>query len=369
MKIENRDSLAEDNLALGTMSASGALPQQEHDWSAKGPIFITGLERSGTSLLYALLASHPNLAMTRRTNLWTYFYNQFGDLSQPENLDRCLAQMMRYKRLVVLKPDAQRIRREFLQGECTYGRLFELLQRHHAERLAKPRWGDKSLNTDRFTDHIFAAYPNARMLHIIRDPRDRYASSRTRWHKMRGLTGAATAMWLSSMNRAERNRRNYPKNYLIVRYESLTAQPEETLRQICSFIGEGYSPLMLEMSGARKFREAGGNSSYGQRQSGISTNSIGRFRQVMSTSEIAFFQACAGRRMTAYHYQLDPVRFSLQDRLRFYTFDFPVNLARLWAWRLREAFQDRVGRKLPAYRIVPDPALRNVPADKIADRP
>ena len=56
----------------------------------RGPIFIGGAERSGTSLLYALLTSHPNISMTRRTNLWAYFYNQYGDLSHPQNLERCL---------------------------------------------------------------------------------------------------------------------------------------------------------------------------------------------------------------------------------------------------------------------------------------
>ena len=55
--------------------------------SPKGPIFIAGPERSGTSLIYALLASHPNIAMTRRTNMWTHYYKQYGDLSQPENFE------------------------------------------------------------------------------------------------------------------------------------------------------------------------------------------------------------------------------------------------------------------------------------------
>ena len=56
-----------------------------------GPIFIGGVERSGTSLLYALLASHPNIAMTRRTNMWPYFYKLYGNLAKPENLDRLLS--------------------------------------------------------------------------------------------------------------------------------------------------------------------------------------------------------------------------------------------------------------------------------------
>ena len=113
-----------------------------------GPIFVAGLERSGTSLLYALLASHPRIAMTRRTNLWTHFYGQYGELGDPANLDRCIDVLLRYKRIVKLEPDEVRLRRDFAQGPPTYGRLFALLEEQHAQRLGRPRWGDKSLHTE-----------------------------------------------------------------------------------------------------------------------------------------------------------------------------------------------------------------------------
>src|SRR5918992_518225 len=83
----------------------------------RGRVFVAGLERSGTSLTYALLASHPNIAMTRRTNLWRHFFGQHGDLAEPENLESCLATMRRYKRLVVLGVDLERLRREMLSME------------------------------------------------------------------------------------------------------------------------------------------------------------------------------------------------------------------------------------------------------------
>lgn len=220
----------------------------------RGPIFIAGLERSGTSLIFALLASHPRIAMTRRTNLWTYFYEQYGDLSQPENFERCLNMMTRYKRLVVLDFDADQLRQDFWQGETSYGRLFALLEEQYAQRMGKPRWGDKSLNTERYAEPIFAAYPGARILHMIRDPRDRYASVLARWKSRRGRVGAGTAMWLSSVNLAEDNRRKYPDQYKIIRYETLATKPEETLREICAFIGEDYAPDMLTMRGAKTFR-------------------------------------------------------------------------------------------------------------------
>ena len=323
----------------------------------KGPVFVAGLERTGTSLMFALLASHPGLAMTRRTNMWTYFYDQYGDLSQPENFEQCLGMMLKYKRLVKLMPDADRIRREFQEGERTYGRLFALFEEHYAEQVGKPRWGDKSLNTERYTDAIMAAYPGARILHMVRDPRDRYASVIARWKVRRGDVGAGTGMWLSSAGLAQANRQRYPDQYKVIRYETLAADPEGVLREICDFIGEDYAPemLMMQGQGAESFREQGGNSSYGQRKSGvISTNSIGRFRKVLSPRQIACIQILAKQEMLALDYQLDPIQLPLKDRLLFAVADWPRNFALLQTWRVREAVKNRTGRKLPDYRIIPE---------------
>ncbi len=341
------------------------------------PVFVVGIERSGTSLMYALLASHPSIAMTRRTNLWRYFYNQYGDLKQPDNLERCLAGIMAYKRLRVLSPDPERVRREFCRGEPTYARLLRLLVEHHLERTGKPRWGDKSLNTERYIDDVFAVYPNARVIHMIRDPRDRYASFRTgllsgtwllrlgnnpgnrndpariRRRYGRGGVGAATAKWLASSALAKRNQRRYPDRYKVLCYENLVTHPEETLREVCAFIGEECVPDMLSMEGAKAFRETGGNSSYGRREAGhISTASLGRFRQVMSTREIAFMQAYAGREMATYGYHLEPVQFSLGERVQLCLVDWPVNLAWMLAKGTSETLRDRRHRTPPAYTLV-----------------
>jgi hypothetical protein len=188
---------------------------------------------------------------------------------------------------------------------------------------------------------------------MLRDPRDRYASAVARWKVSRGGAGAGTAVWLSSLKLARRNQEQYPDRYMLVRYETLASQPEKTLREICAFIGEEYTPVMLTMKGAEQFRDEGGNSSYGQQEPGrISTRSIGRFRQVLSSRQIAYMQLAAGQDMTAFEYELVDVRLSMTDRLLLTFFDIPVNHMRMLAWSAREAFLNQVGRSLPAYRIV-----------------
>ena len=323
--------------------------------SKKGPVFVAGPERSGTSLMYALLASHPNIAMSRRTNMWTHYYNQYGDLSNQANFERCLSMMMRYKRLIKLNPDPERIRREFWTGEQTYSRLFALLEEHFAEQLGKPRWGDKSLNTERYTALIFDAYPGARILHMLRDPRDRYSSSLKRWKVSRSGIGGATALWLSTVKMAENNLERYPRQYMVVRYEDLVGQPKETLKRISVFIDESYAPEMLSMQGAQQFRDEGGNSSYGQREPGkISPSSIGKYRQVLFAQQVAFMQLFSSSSMQAHGYAPDKTNLGFLDGIRFLFFDLPFNLLRMLAWWGREFSLNRIGRALPAERVVPE---------------
>lgn len=321
----------------------------------RGPIFIAGLERSGTSLLYALLASHPGIAMTRRTNLWRYFADQFGDLANDTNLDECLDKMRRYKRLVKLELDFPRLRADFLDGERTYPRLFRLIEEQVATRLGKTRWGDKSLNIERYTDQIMAAYAGARMLHMIRDPRDRYASVIARWKKRRGDVGAGTAAWLWSARLAQQNSAVYPDQYRIVRYESLVTDPTAELRAISAFIDEPYDHGMLSMEGATRFRDEGSNSSYGPRNVGsIAPDSVGRFRSVLTPRQISVIQSMAGKPMAALGYETDDVGLSLLGNVRLAAVDLPYNYTVNAAWRLREAAEDLRGRKLPDYRLVAD---------------
>ncbi len=321
--------------------------------NAKGPVFVAGLERTGTSLLYALLASHPGLAMTRRTNLWRYFYNQYGDLADAENLERCLDVMMRYKRIVKLAPDRARIEREFRAGKPTYARLFELIEQHHAERIGKSRWGDKSLHTERYAAPIFAAYPGARIIHMMRDPRDRYASVQTRWEKRLGGTGAGTAEWLSSAHFATVNAARFPDRYRVIRYEDLAASPEDTMRDVCAFIDEPFDTAMFTMGGASEFRDAGSNSSYGARPAGvISTGSIGRYQEVLTPPQVAFIERVARKDMERLGYEPIQARLSGSERLKYTGVVLPVELVRLMGSRLRYGWRNRTGRSVPDYRLI-----------------
>ena len=309
--------------------------------TSRGPIFIGGPDRCGKTTMRAFLVSHPNISIPAvGSNMWTYFYGQFGDLGLRNNFERCLDAVLRYKHVGFLKPDINRIRREFWQGKPTYARLFALFHQHHAQQEGKPRWGDQTGLIERYADLIFAAYPGAKMTHMIRDPRDRYEASLARSPNGRGRAGGATARWLYSVGLAKRNLQRYPDRYKVVRYETLVCQPEETLREVCAFLEEEFTPAMLMMEGAREHRRKLHPGSNGQSgRSPLSADFIGQFRKRIPKREIAFMQLYAGRKMFAYDYPPEPVQFSFSDWLLFSCVDWPANLARMVAWRTVEAIQ------------------------------
>lgn len=315
-----------------------------------GPVFVAGLERTGTSLMYALLASHPDIAMTRRTNLWPYFYNRYGSLSDRENLERCLDVMSRYKRLRVLDIDWDRLRAQFLDGPSDYARLFALLEQQVAEREGKPRWGDKSLHTERYARPILDAYPDARILHMMRDPRDRFASVIARWKVRRGGVGAGIAEWGMSADLARRNVAANPDRYRIVRYEDLVTRPVEALRDICVFVGVDYSDEMLDMGGAPEFRDQG-NSSYGPRRAGvISAESVGKYVSVLSADQVRFIEGRIREPMAAFGYS--PSRPEQGGGAGYLVRTWVPETARYRGWQARQRRRERRGLDVPDYRLV-----------------
>lgn len=308
------------------------MPQSDR---SKGPVFIGGLDNSGKTHLRLALSAHPNLAMTRRMYMWTRVYKQYGDLGQRENFERCLNALLRKKDIHILQPDAERIRREFWQGAPTYPRLFEIIQEQYAERLDKPRWGEQEGSLEHYAVDIFSAYPSAKIIHMVRDPRNRYDEMlRTTPPKVRlGRVGINTLDWLQSVKAARLNQEQYPANYLALAYEQLVSEPERTLREVCEFIEEEYIPAMLTLDGAISFgreNEAGTSS---ELETGVVNFHLDGL-QVVSIREAAFIQTYARKEMNARGYAAVDIHLSPADAFMYYSVDLPFGLTRAALWQI-----------------------------------
>jgi hypothetical protein len=295
--------------------------------AAPGPIFLAGVDRSGIGLLGELLEAHPDVAISRRTNFWSYYHGRFGDLDRPENLERCVAEMLRYTRIQALHPDRDALLERVRRTGPTYAHLFAALQEHHLHQVGKFRWGDKSLDSEGYADIIFDEFPDAVMVHVIRDPRDRYASQATHRRAGRGKVGSGIALWLWSLHHARRNEGRHPGRYTVVRYEDLVTRPREVLQQVCAFVGVPFTSEMLEVAAD----DVGGRPGDPLPRRFTST-SIGRYGRDLTPREIAFIHLVARQRMAEVGYPAAPARLSWRDRLVFCLIDVPLNLLRMGLW-------------------------------------
>lgn len=305
-----------------------------------GPVFIGGASRSGKTLMRWLLSSHSRLAVSRRADMWPRFYARYGDLARPENLELCLQAMCARPQVMTQITDLEGIRSAFVRGAPTYGRLFALVQEQFAAQRSKARWGDQSGPIELFAAPVVAAYPEVKILHLIRDPRDRHEAVAARDGSLRPrAVGQSTASWLRSARLAQRNTRRWPDSYRVVRYETLVSRPEETMQEVCAFLGEDFEPAMLRLEAARRYdheRASDGGSP-------ISTDYVGRFRGRISLADLFFIQSVAGRQMSDFGFALAPLPRRVAGCAR-RAAHCPVNLAWLGAELLRVGPQ----RSVPA---------------------
>lgn len=98
-----------------------------------------------------------------------------------------------------------------------------------------------------FADTLLDMLPNARLIHIIRDPRDVVASLMKQNWAPDNLE-AATTFYRSIINRwFEIEKKIAPDRFIMVKLEDLSREPEKTIKEMCAFAGLDYEIEMTEI--------------------------------------------------------------------------------------------------------------------------
>ena len=228
---------------------------------ARGPMpVLVGCPRSGTSLLAVMLDSHPRIAIPPETA----FLPELRRLAAEEGmaLQHEFFTLVTTDRWGVSNWDDIGIDRdEYWRRLCALPRFsitsgLRVLFGMYADRAGKPLFGEKTPADTHCMPQIEAYLPEARFIHIVRDPRDVVLSLR---RTSAGRSVEETARIWASMVSAGRASAKHVSHYHEVRYESLVLDPEAELRKICRFLGIEYSGEMLEYraSGARYIAHLG----------------------------------------------------------------------------------------------------------------
>lgn len=275
------------------------------------PFFIIGVHRSGTTLLRFMLSSHPRLYVPPESDFIPFFFGKDPQKNLPE------ARMAEILRIIFTRyrfaedwqgepPTVSQLRARM--PATTPAAFLEALYGWYAEQNQAQRWGDKTPIYASYVDVVHAIFPEAKFLHILRDPFDAGISLLEKYQKREFHIdiGFAAYNWVRRIQDAQAaGMRLGRERYLELRYEALVRNPEKEIRNVCAFLGEEFVPAMLVHHDTAQQHVPQDSYFFANVRNPIDTGSLGRGRRALSAGDRRVIQRVAGPLMLALGYPLD----------------------------------------------------------------
>ena len=219
------------------------------------PIFIVGAPRSGTTLLAAMFGAHPDYAAGPETQFFSKLNAEIlAAATDPANWPRVakktLAQLSLADQSVLelFGTDAERTEAWLAKREPSVAAMLEALTVPFADARGKQGWVEKTPNHICNLAHIRELWPQARIIRIVRDPRDSVVST----CKLPTFSNSPLAnayVWREWQETGDAIMSADPLAATI-RYEDLIASPEAELSALCAKLGIAFDPAMLRFQQA-----------------------------------------------------------------------------------------------------------------------
>lgn len=320
-------------------------------------IFVVGNSRSGTTMMGRILGKHPNVYTFGEL----HFFGQlcappFSSKSRREEIEELASQ------LHCIQQEGYRIHgnphrflgeaRTFLESLTTYpetqAALFETFLHYVAAENGGTIPCDQTPRNVFYIADILQLYPKARVVNMIRDPRDVLLSQKRKW-KRRFLGGSDMPMketfrdwvnyhpitisyiWRTAVTAAAQFLQH--ERVTSVYFEELLAHPEATVEQLCDFVGITYTHAMLQVP------QVGSSVAEDQpQQLGINPHRAHSWNSKtadgeLSSAEIYLNQTITGVLMKVHNYNPVSVRPNIVS-LALHLLTFPVKLAGAFLFNL-----------------------------------
>ena len=273
------------------------------------PIFIIGTERSGSNLLRLILNAHPEITVPHPPHIVAFFApleKSYGNLSIEQNFRKLANDVVLHVERHI-HPWTVPLNKEALIKSASPRDSFGLstaIYDQHLAAMGKRRWGCKSTFMIHYTDRVFARYPDAQLLWLVRDPRDVAVSSRDSvfnpYHPYYTALLWAAQQELGLRLEGQLNQTNVLRVY----YEKLVTDPHTTVAGICEFLNVPFVPSMLRFFESEEARTSAGQARDWQNvaQPIISSNT-NKYRGRLSEFDIAAVESVAGSVMQKLDYE------------------------------------------------------------------
>jgi hypothetical protein len=198
---------------------------------------------------------------------------------------------------------------------------YRLMLEAYVDAEGKKRWGEKTPTNLFYCDTLCEMFPDARFIHLVRDPRA-VVRSANRFPRLPDDTVINASNWHHYMQVGYRRlTQHVPSSQRrTIRYEDLTSTPEASAREICEFINAPFSERMLrfheeseeympssidELGGSRKVTRP------------VYTDKQAKWKDELTDSEIGIIESMCGDFMSVFGYELTDAEIPLSSLLRY----------------------------------------------------
>lgn len=260
--------------------------------SFNGPVFIVGMPRSGTKLLRGLLNSHSEIGIPRNETeclpRWYKIWSRWGDLNNKETFHAFYVSVTKEVYFQSRLREHGHIISEadwyLSRGDGSLHDVFRALVRNDVA-FSTVIWGDKSPGYLGHLQLLKRVFPQARIIHIVRDVRDYVLSMR----KAFGKSGRRAAQrWVDTINQSKVQSKAFEDSVVTIRYEDLLSDTEGTLRTLCTHLDIEFESEMLK---AQHITENIGDTKGAQT---VIANNSKKYLNGMTSNELGRIEGIAG---------------------------------------------------------------------------
>jgi len=277
--------------------------------SAPVVLYVTGASRSGTTLMSRILGQHSRVHSSNELHYFGDLFDIAQDREASTVLDHTQATSLSAKLLARERagvwrgtPEegdqllAQKIVQSMI-GELTGTAVFHATIARVLQSTGADCFCEHTPRNIFYADYLLQKNPNAKIIHMIRDPRAVLASQKHRWKRrfldkvniplretIRVRLGfhpvTTTKLWQKATHAALSLEDN--PRVMLVQYEDLVRHPEEVVARVAEFAGLRHEAAMTaiqKMGSSHKTSQLD--------QHGLTTESIERWRDSLSVGEIA----------------------------------------------------------------------------------
>jgi hypothetical protein len=250
-----------------------------------------------------MVASHPNVCVPHETEFFMRVPPVKGD-----GLRKAVEAYVRSGPFANQELEGASLVTGVVRGTLkTRAEVFVEMMSRHARRSGKTVVGEKSPHHCRHVEAIARELPEARFIHIQRDPRDVMASRLGMFWSGRSVASGARS-WAGIAREHRRLRDAMPADrYTTVRFENLLGNTEEELRRLSRFLGLEFDAAMLRFDQTAKAGAGRSDPAWaGVTVRPLEVGAVGRHKENLDARGVASVQRFARREMVLAGYPLEP---------------------------------------------------------------